>query len=142
MLSRQSRINVLAAKAAIKYGPAIRENAALLQELIALVRAVDHVRKRTVWPRRMLVYLFERQGGLCGACRGVLPSPDGEVAHVDHVVPWSQGGDNGVGNISLLHASCNLEKGDICNADDVIRHLESRLLNLRSRPVALLGPKT
>jgi hypothetical protein len=41
----------------------------------------------------------------------------------------------------LLHAECNLEKGDACNPDDVIRHLEWRLLNLRQRPSIRQAPK-
>jgi CRISPR/Cas system Type II protein with McrA/HNH and RuvC-like nuclease domain len=135
MLSQRARIAVLTTKAAIKYGPAIEDNAALLRNLIELVRVVDYVPKRTAWPRRMLAYLYEQQRGVCAACHVALPSLDLQAPHVDHVVPWSQGGDNGGDNIRLLHATCNLEKGDACSPDDVIRHLEYRLLNLRARPV-------
>lgn len=130
-----SHIAVLTTRAAIKYGAAIEENAALLRELIELVRVVDYVPKRTAWPKRMLLYLFVQQRGLCAACHVALPSLHLEAPHVDHVVPWSQGGDNGGDNIRLLHATCNLEKGDICSPDQVIRHLEYRLLNLRAQPL-------
>jgi len=129
MLSRHARIALLSARAAKKYSGAILETAALLQELIALVKAIDPLPKRVSWPPRLLAHLAARQHGICPACKKPLRR---EAVHVDHVVPWAQGGDNTHGNIRLLHARCNLLKSDGCNPDDVIRHLESRLLNLRS----------
>jgi CRISPR/Cas system Type II protein with McrA/HNH and RuvC-like nuclease domain len=132
MLSRQTRIAVLTAQASRKYGPAILETAALLEELIRLVKSLDRLPKRTAWPKKVLMYLAERQNGICPECNRRLPCLEEEVPHVDHVVPFAQGGENSVANIRLLHAQCNLSKSDECSIDDVIAYLGSRLLNLRS----------
>jgi 5-methylcytosine-specific restriction endonuclease McrA len=131
MLSREARVALLTVTASIKYGAAIKETATLLDELIELVMAIDPLPKRVVWPRRLLIYLAEYQHGICPACGRRLPNLNDSTPHIDHVVPWSQGGDNGEGNLRLLHARCNLLKGDECNPDDVIRHLDRRLLSLR-----------
>jgi HNH endonuclease len=136
MLSRQMRIAMLTARASRKYGAAILETAALLEELIFLVKALDRLPKRTVWPRQVLIYLSERQKGICPECQKKLPCFDDEVPHVDHLVPYAQGGENSVTNIRLVHARCNLSKSDECNVDDVIAYLRSRLLNLRSPAVS------
>jgi 5-methylcytosine-specific restriction endonuclease McrA len=132
MLSRNARVALLTVKASLKYGQAIKETASLLDELIALVKAIDPLPKRAVWPERVLLYLADRQNGICPECNKDLLRAGGPTPHVDHLIPWTQGGDNGEFNLRLLHARCNLLKGDRCDADDVIRHLQSRLLNLRS----------
>jgi 5-methylcytosine-specific restriction endonuclease McrA len=44
----------------------------------------------------------------CGYCG---QSIDGEVWHVDHVIPLSLGGSNGPENITLACEQCNLSKG-------------------------------
>ena len=137
-METRARIAVLTTKAAIKYAPEIEETARVLGELIELVRVVDHVPKKRRWPRRLIVLLYDEQKGICDHCKLMLPAVDLKKPHVDHVVPWAQGGDNGKHNIRLLHAHCNLDKGAICNADDVIRHLEYRLLDLRPRPIVIL----
>lgn len=134
MLSRRSRVALLGVRASKKYGATIRETSALLEDLIGLMRTLDPVPKREQWPKRILVYLYADQNGICPACNMPLPRPDRTRSHVDHVVPWAQGGDNAGANLRLLHARCNLLKSDACNPDDVIRHLEGRLLNLRCDP--------
>src|SRR5262249_7750265 len=130
MLSRDARVALLTVNAAIKYGAAIRETATLLEELISLVKSIDPVAKRVVWPRRLLIYLAEQQNGICPECNENLFGLDERRPHVDHVIPWAQGGDNGASN--LLHGGCNLAKSDSCNHDDVILYLQSRILNLRA----------
>ena len=48
------------------------------------------------------------QKGKCACCRTSLL----EVKHhVDHIEPLSRGGANDDGNIQLLCATCNLQKG-------------------------------
>jgi hypothetical protein len=132
MLSRDARVALLTVNAAIKYGAAIKETAALLEELISLVKSIDPVAKRVVWPRPLLIYLAEHQNGICPECNKNLFGLDERRPHVDHVIPWAQGGDNGTSNLRLLHAGCNLAKSDSCNPDDVILYLQSRILNLRA----------
>ncbi len=135
-MSRRVRAAMLRVRAAEKYGPAMRETAVLLEELIALVKQIDRLPKRTVWPKQILSYLHDRQGGICPKCGRGLNCRDGQSLHIDHVVPFAQGGENSVSNIRLIHAKCNLSKGDGCNVDDVIEHLRSRLLNLRNPAAA------
>jgi hypothetical protein len=73
MLSRQTRIAVLTAQASRKYGPAILETAASLEELIKLVKSLDRLPKRTAWPKKVLIYLAEQQHGICPECNKSLP---------------------------------------------------------------------
>jgi 5-methylcytosine-specific restriction endonuclease McrA len=49
-----------------------------------------------------------RQNGICLYCHRNLGEHD---IHVDHWVPLSKGGSNGVENLALLHGTCNLQKG-------------------------------
>lgn len=51
--------------------------------------------------------LHVEQCGLCAYCKIALPSN----FHVDHVVPLSRGGGNGLGNICLACPRCNFRKG-------------------------------
>ena len=102
MLSRLARINILTARAARKYGPNIIETAGMLEELIALVKAIDPLPKRVSWPLALIKHLSDRQQGICPLCRRLLKN---KPVHVDHVVPWAQGGGNSHDNIRLLHQS-------------------------------------
>jgi hypothetical protein len=46
----------------------------------------------------------------CGRCPAVVL---GLVLHVDHVIPWSQGGETLVENLQTLCEPCNLGKGNL-----------------------------
>ena len=52
--------------------------------------------------------LYTRQAGLCMACRADFTQVE---FHVDHIVPLARGGSNGVENLQLLCAPCNIAKG-------------------------------
>lgn len=55
-----------------------------------------------------------RDGYRCRYCRGVGTKnrgPDGEVWHIDHVVPVALGGSNTEENKALACQTCNLKKG-------------------------------
>lgn len=48
----------------------------------------------------------------CCAC-GASPAKDSSVElHVDHIVPWSKGGETVLQNLQTLCSRCNLGKGD------------------------------
>lgn len=62
--------------------------------------------------RRDRMLLIERDGGKCNRC-GVLGRhlPEGEVLHVDHIVPVARGGGEELENKQLLCPACNTAKG-------------------------------
>lgn len=53
--------------------------------------------------------LFNRQRGKCGSCLCRLRAD----FHVDHKIPLSLGGSNGMENIEILCRPCNLKKGKL-----------------------------
>lgn len=67
--------------------------------------------------------LWRRQGGVCASCGGAMPLQRFDLPHatlwkkyrptVDHIRPLSKGGQDEIGNLQLVHASCNLRKGDL-----------------------------
>lgn len=53
--------------------------------------------------------LHSAQGGLCAICGTCLPRKPEECS-LDHCIPLSLGGIDGIGNIVLTHGECNGEK--------------------------------
>jgi hypothetical protein len=66
-------------------------------------------------PQDVKIEVAARDGGRCRQC-----GSNNEL-HFDHVIPWSKGGPNTVGNIQLLCGTCNRRKG----ADDIPADLPS-----------------
>ena len=57
--------------------------------------------------------MIDRDGLICALCEGLIQDPfDGKKTHVDHILPVSLGGTNNLSNRRLLHASCNLSRGN------------------------------
>lgn len=62
------------------------------------------------WRLRATVLI--RDNCLCRMC-GASPAKDPAVTlHVDHIVPWSKGGETVLENLQTLCARCNIGKGD------------------------------
>jgi 5-methylcytosine-specific restriction endonuclease McrA len=61
------------------------------------------------WRLRALVLM--RDGARCKLC-GAAPS-DGIRLHVDHVKPWSKGGETVLENLQILCNVCNIGKSDV-----------------------------
>lgn len=61
------------------------------------------------WRRRSLVLM--RDGAKCQFC-GAGPS-DGVRLHVDHIKPWSKGGETVLENLQILCNVCNIGKSDV-----------------------------
>jgi len=62
------------------------------------------------WRLRTTVLI--RDNCLCRMC-GASPAKDSAVTlHVDHIVPWSKGGQTVLANLQTLCAVCNIGKGD------------------------------
>ncbi len=56
------------------------------------------------------IALWQQQSGICPHC-GKRMSMNMQQNHADHIIPFTYVGDELVGNIRLLHKSCNLLKG-------------------------------
>jgi HNH endonuclease len=65
--------------------------------------------------KKSIVYkLFERDGNIFYLCN--LKIPHGDMT-IDHVVALSKGGKDDMINYKLTHELCNLEKGNMSEAD-------------------------
>ncbi len=62
---------------------------------------------------RLRYKVMKRDNFTCCAC-GASPAKDPSVElHVDHIVPWSKGGETVIDNLQTLCSKCNLGKSDI-----------------------------
>ena len=61
------------------------------------------------WRLRALVLL--RDGARCQLC-GAIPQ-DGVRLHVDHIEPWSEGGETVIENLQILCEACNIGKSNL-----------------------------
>ncbi len=62
---------------------------------------------------RLRFRVMQRDSFKCCAC-GASPAKDQSVVlHVDHIVPWSKGGETVMDNLQTLCSKCNLGKSDI-----------------------------
>lgn len=56
--------------------------------------------------------VLKRDHFKCCAC-GASPSKDPSVElHIDHIIPWSKGGNTTIDNLQTLCSKCNLGKSD------------------------------
>lgn len=58
--------------------------------------------------------LYFAQGGRCAICNSTIDKnriQDGDYVHLDHIKPYSKGGETTVENVALVHAACNMGKG-------------------------------
>lgn len=72
-------------------------------------------RTRRNLSERLRFRILLRDGFACQSCgASPLKSRDVEL-HVDHIVPWSQGGETVPGNLQTKCSQCNLGKGNAYN---------------------------
>lgn len=62
---------------------------------------------------RLRAQVLMRDSAKCRLC-GVTPA-DGAKLHVDHIHPWSKGGETKIDNLQILCEVCNIGKGDIAD---------------------------
>lgn len=64
--------------------------------------------------QRLRFLVLARDNFCCCAC-GASPAKDGGITqlHVDHIVPWSKGGETTLDNLQTLCSKCNLGKSDM-----------------------------
>jgi hypothetical protein len=63
---------------------------------------------------RLRAQVLMRDEAKCRLC-GTAPR-DGARLHVDHIVPWSKGGETVLANLQILCERCNLGKGDLTDS--------------------------
>lgn len=68
--------------------------------------------KRPWIPLAVQRYVFERDGHLCKYC-GCKEGP----FHLDHITPWSAGGEHTAENLTVACARCNWSKGAMTIAE-------------------------
>lgn len=62
---------------------------------------------------RLRFKVMQRDNFKCCAC-GMSPAKDPSVElHVDHIIPWSKGGETIIDNLQTLCSKCNLGKSDM-----------------------------
>ena len=68
--------------------------------------------KTRVIPDKLRYKVLKRDNFKCCAC-GASPAKDPSVElHIDHIVPWSKGGETTFDNLQTLCSRCNLGKSD------------------------------
>lgn len=77
-----------------------------LQELIDEGEIFPEANKRPPIPKTVVDAVWNRDRGKCVYCGS------NENLHLDHIIPFSKGGDTSVENLQLLCQKCNLEKSN------------------------------
>ena len=62
---------------------------------------------------RLRFLVMKRDNFKCCAC-GASPAKDPSIElHIDHIIPWSKGGETTIDNLQTLCSKCNLGKSDL-----------------------------
>lgn len=77
-----------------------------IQELINEGELFPEANKRPPIPKEVVDTVWNRDGGRCVYCGST------ENLHLDHIIPFSKGGDTSVENLQLLCQKCNLQKSN------------------------------
>ena len=75
-------------------------------------KAKTHTTSRNV-NARLRFRVMQRDNFKCCMC-GASPAKDPSVElHIDHIIPWSKGGETTIDNLQTLCSKCNLGKSDL-----------------------------
>ncbi len=70
-------------------------------------------RRRNLNTHQNIAALLERDGDVCAWCGELITVPyNGGETHVDHILPFTRGGGGELANLQLLHATCNMSRGN------------------------------
>lgn len=75
-------------------------------------QVIKHKTRRDI-NLRLRFMVMQRDNFKCCAC-GASPAKDSSVElHIDHIIPWSKGGETVIENLQTLCSKCNLGKSDM-----------------------------
>ena len=77
-----------------------------MSELIEGGEVFGQGNKRTPIPKDVVDAVWNRDSGSCVYCGS------SEKLHIDHIIPFSKGGDDSLENLQILCQRCNLEKSN------------------------------
>lgn len=73
-----------------------------------LFRGIAPAARRPAIPTWIRRHVIERDGYVCGICAGDVEPTD---VHLDHIKPWSHGGEHSADNLRVTHSLCNIKRG-------------------------------
>lgn len=73
----------------------------------------SHWRGRRSVNKRLRYMVIERDSYKCRACGRSPATGRGVKLHVDHIIPWSKGGETSIDNLQTLCGDCNIGKGNL-----------------------------
>jgi len=89
-----------------------QENTMEALDVETLEESLGHKTKRDI-NLRIRFKVLMRDNFKCCVC-GASPAKDSSVElHVDHIIPWSKGGETTIENLQTLCSKCNLGKSNI-----------------------------
>jgi 5-methylcytosine-specific restriction endonuclease McrA len=87
-------------------------NAQQMQEAPTRPLTISQRRTKREVSERMRFRILVRDGFMCRACGASPLKSPGTDLHVDHVIPWSKGGETIENNLETKCSRCNLGKGN------------------------------
>ena len=89
------------------------------QGVAASTASYRHYTSRNI-NTRLRFKVLARDYFKCCAC-GASPAKDPSVElHVDHIIPWSKGGETVLDNLQTLCSKCNIGKSDLYDVEDML----------------------
>ena len=91
----------------------IKDNKKSYRKVVITPRKTNNHKTQREPNLRLRFIVMQRDNFKCCAC-GASPAKDPSVElHIDHIVPWSKGGETTIENLQTLCSKCNLGKSDL-----------------------------
>lgn len=91
--------------------PVENETSEVPTDLLQLQPSRKRTQRDPSWRLRFLINRRDRFS--CRACGRSPATHPGVILHVDHIIPWSQGGETVLENLQTLCEVCNIGKSDL-----------------------------
>lgn len=76
------------------------------------INSLSHKTKRDI-NLRLRFLVMKRDNFKCRICGRSPATTPGVELHIDHIIPWSKGGETTIDNLQTLCSDCNLGKGNL-----------------------------